>query len=130
MAKQKTYATATPPVAPEQIPMAAGVTSTRVPLTHLIPTVAIMTLAERLEEGRRRKGDGAWNATTNNQECLDDMEFVLERISHVIRHACLLRDKIVAHDVAGMQADDDAGAVLFGGALLSCAVERLLRKHE
>lgn len=104
--------------APE-VPLAGGiVSSSAIPGFHLIPTEALTRLAARFELGLERKGDKAWNAITDNQQCLTARDFVLSRIDHVIGHAMKLRDKLVR----GMPLDDDdAGAIIWGGAFLCCA---------
>ena len=48
------------------------VSSSKCPPFHLIPLVALEKLAERFQCGVDRKGDGAWNAISHNQECLTD----------------------------------------------------------
>ena len=107
-----------------QIPMAGGkVLSTKAPAVHLIPTVVIEKIADRFELGIEKKGDKAWNATSSNQEVLQDRGFVLDRINHVIHHAMKLKDKIVKGDFAGIQEDDDASAIGWGAAFLICVVE-------
>ncbi len=118
----------------QEVEMAGGkVSSSKVDMLHLIPTDALTGLADRFAVGSARKGDKAWNATTNNHEALEDREFLLERVSHVIRHALLLRDQIVAGrfvGVEGMEEDsfyENAGAVAFGGALMLCAAKRIER---
>lgn len=101
------------------------VSSSKVPALHLIPTEALLCLADRFQVGTERKGDGAWNALTKNQQCLDDNAFLIERCSHIIRHTMLLRDQL-AH---GFNDEEDspyenAGAIIFGGALMACAMAR------
>jgi hypothetical protein len=110
---------------PEQIEMAGGLAlSSKGPPIHLIPTVALERIAERFVLGIERKGDKAWNAVSTNQDCLRDKAFVLERISHVIHHACKLRDKLISgKNLVG--DDDDAGAVAWGGVFLLCAVDAI-----
>ncbi len=116
---------------PEQVLMAGGIAaSSKIPPFHLIPTASLEGLAERFALGVQRKGDKAWNATSLNQACLEDAEFVLERIGHVIHHAMKLRDKIAAKDVSAILEDDDAGAIAWGGAFLLCAVDRMRKGHE
>ena len=104
--------------------MAGGlVTSSKIPGFHRVPTEALRRLAERFDLGVERKGeDKAWNALSKNQEVLTNREFVLERIGHVIYYALKLRDKVLAGDLSG---DDDAGAVIWGGAFLCCATKAL-----
>ncbi len=102
-----------------EIPFAGGkVSSSKSPRFELIPTVALVRLADRFELGLERKADKAWNAMTPNQEVLQDRAFVLSRIAHVISHALKLRDKVIA---GGVMGDDDAAAILWGGAFLVCA---------
>lgn len=116
---------------PEQILMAGGkAASTKVPALHLIPTDALVNLAFRFELGIERKGDKAWNALSKNQEILLDREFLIERISHIIHHALKLRDKLLKNDIAGMEEDDDAGAVTWGGVFLLSAVEAIKKDKE
>lgn len=102
------------------------VLSTKGPALHLIPMEALVGLADRFEKGVERKGEGAWNALSANQECLVDTEFLLDRISHLITHALKFRDQLVR----GVKPDeesmyDNAGAVAFGGALLLCAAKEV-----
>jgi hypothetical protein len=107
---------------PEQLPMAGGLTLTsKGPLFHLIPTIALERLAARCELGVERKGDKAWNAVSNNQACLLDRELAIERCSHIIHHALKLRDKLVAG--ADTATDDDAAAIMWGGMYLISATE-------
>lgn len=108
------------------------VSSSKVPALHLIPTEALICLAERFEVGTERKGEGAWNALTKNQQCLDDKAFLIERCSHIIRHTMLLRDQL-AHGYSPEQEDspyENAGAIIFGGALMACAVKRAEEKSS
>lgn len=115
----------------EQVPMAGGqALSTRIPPYHLIPTAALDALASRLEEGVRKKGEKSWNALANNQDVLKDIDFLIDRLGHVARHAMLLRDKLHKLDFAAIEADDDAGAILFGGVLMACAVKTLLAEKD
>ena len=109
--------------------MAGGVvTSSQIPGLHLIPTEALVRLAERFELGIQRKGwDKAWNGCSANQECLTDRDFILDRIGHTIYHALKLRDSIVNGNLDG---DDDAGAIIWGGAFLCCATKRLRESQK
>ncbi len=109
----------------EQVEMAGGIAaSSKGPPLHLIPTVAMEKLAERFAKGIERKGDKSWNALSDNQECLLDREFAIERLSHVIHHALVLRDKLKAADAQAIAEDDDAGAIAWGGMFLLCAVDK------
>ena len=109
--------------------MAGGkVSSTKVPPIHLIPTVALTSLAGRFQAGIERKGDGAWNALSPNQEVLTDKEFLIERCDHIILHTLLVRDQLARGESPGEESlSHNAGAVLFGGALMACAAEALTK---
>ena len=116
---------------PPQIPMAGGLAaSSPCPPFHLIPTVGLIGLANRFQKGVERKGDKAWNAVSSNQACLQDVDFAIERLSHVIDHAMKLRDKLQAGDIWAMGEDDDAGAIAWAGIFLYCVVDGLKRRSE
>lgn len=117
---------------PEQIPMAGGkAASSKGPAFHLIPTVAMVGLAERLELGVIRKGDKAWNATSHNQEILVNKEFLIERCSHIIHHAMKLRDQLAHGEQPGEETiKDNAGAISWGGAFMLCAADALKKESE
>lgn len=107
----------------KEVDLAGGkVSSSEIYGFHLIPYEAMVRLAQRFDLGVVRKGDKAWNATTHNQEVLTSKDFILHRISHVIGHAMKLRDKIVA-GVDPLAGDDDASAVIWGGAFLCAATK-------
>ena len=105
--------------------------SSRVPPLHLIPTLCLEKTAERFRLGIERKGEKSWNAISDNQEVLTDLDFLLERTSHIVHHALRLRDKVItyrADPAAGLRLlaeDDDASAIVWGGMFLQCAVEAL-----
>lgn len=110
----------------EQVPMSGGkVLSSHIPRWELIPTVAIDCLADRFAAGIERKGDKSWNAIATNQDAIMYKKFLLDRCAHIARHAMLLRDKLLLGDIDPSD-DDDAGAILFGGALMACATRRML----
>ena len=112
---------------PEQVPMAGGkAASSKGPAFHLIPTVALIEIANRFEKGVERKKDKAWNATSNNQECLLDKDFAIERLSHVIHHAMKLRDQLVSGVKPGDESMvDNASAVAWGGVFAICATSAM-----
>ena len=98
-------------------------TSTKMAPIHLIPFKAIECLAERMQLGADLKGDRAWNLGANYKAPLMDRDFVIDRLQHVVKHAM--------HAIAALKTDsclfedgpwDDAGAIMFGGALLACSV--------
>lgn len=106
------------------------IVSTKIPHLHMIPTISLLKLAERFELGKLRKGDKSWSAVTPNQEVLQNREWLIERLSHVMLHALKLRDKLVANDVAGMQDDNDAAAIAWGGCMLIAAIDSIVTSHE
>ena len=106
------------------------VSSSKCPPFHLIPLVALEKIAERFQCGIDRKGDGAWNAISHNQECLTDYKLIMDRISHVIHHAMKLRDKFHSENMELINSDDDASAVAWGGVFLICAIEALKTKKS
>lgn len=115
---------------PPQIPYAGGnALSTKIPAFHLIPTVALEALAKRFEKGIERKGDKAWNALSPNQSILTDREFAIERIAHIIHHCMKLRDKLIAGGDNPFEGDDDAGAIIWGGAFL-CSVKQAMKEQN
>ncbi len=112
---------------PVQIAMAGGKAASSVgPPFHLIPTSALTHLANRFQKGIERKGDKAWNALSNNQECLTDKDFVIERMSHIIHHALKLRDQIRFGVQPGDESlTENAAAMAWGGIFAICAAEQL-----
>lgn len=115
---------------PEQVPFAGGLAaSSKIPPLHLIPTVALESLANRFELGIKRKGDKSWNALSSNQSILTDREFAIERTAHVIQHAMKLRDKLLSGE--GLPGDDDdAGAIMWAGAFFACVGAALTKEKE
>lgn len=115
------------------LPLGDGkIASSKIPPLHLIPTVALERIAERFQTGVDRKGDKAWNATTPNQEALLDLDLLLDRIGHGIRHLLLLRDKVVAmrNDAEPLNLeDDDAAAAAWAGVYAICAVDAIVNSR-
>lgn len=94
-----------------------GVKSTKIPRFELIPKSALEALALRFELGIERKGDGAWNALTKHkEEALQDTAFVIERLSHCILHCYDAIGKLASGE---MEGEEDAGAIMFAGAVLA-----------
>ncbi len=115
------------PAKPIEIPYADGkVSSSPCPAFILIPTEAMIRLAARFKLGEERKGDKAWNALSNNQDALENKDWILERINHVIHHCLKLRDKIKRD--APIEGDDDAAAIAWSGMFLCCATKALDEK--
>ena len=112
--------------------MAGGKAASSVgPPFHLIPTSALTHLANRFQKGIERKGDKAWNALSNNQECLLDKEFVIERMSHIIHHALKLRDQIRFGVQPGDESlTENAAAMAWGGIFAICAAEQFDKSQK
>jgi Zn finger protein HypA/HybF involved in hydrogenase expression len=107
--------------------MADGkIASTKTHDYHLIPRIALERLAARFALGQKKKGDKSWNALSNNQEVLLDKDWMIERLSHVIDHALILRDKIASNDIEAILSDDDAGAIAWAGCFLICATDAMI----
>ena len=116
---------------PEQVSIGMGlIASSKGPPLYLIPTVALERLAERFALGVERKGKLAWNATSDNQQCLTDKEALVDRLGHVIHHALKLRDKLVHGTIGDIVADDDAGAIAWGGMFALCCVDALIKEAD
>lgn len=113
------------------------VVSSKCPSFQLIPTISLLRLVERFELGQQRKGDKAWNATTD-QSVLLDRSWVMERLNHVIKHALDLRDKLSLLSKEGskeealksIKVEDDAAAIMWAGAFLIAATDAILSESE
>lgn len=110
----------------EEIPFSSGVSSSKVPRLELMPYEALVRTAARYEAGIERKGDGAWNALSNNQGCLTDRSFIMARIGHVIHHATRLQAKLLGY--VPDDGDDDAAAIAWAGQFLCCATAALAKQ--
>jgi hypothetical protein len=94
-----------------------GASSTRKPRYGLIPPIALERLAERFELGEKKYGaKGTYNALAPRRAEMLTREWVTARLEHVIAHA--LHALQVLHGQAP-DDDDDAGALMFGGAVLA-----------
>ncbi len=91
-------------------------TSSKKPRFGMIPYGALEALAERFDMGHKKHGENSWNALTN-QAGLEDEAWVISRAEHIIHHVYqyLLKLKGLIPD----DGDDDAGAILWGGCVLS-----------
>ena len=93
----------------------AHTASSKKPKLELIPYPALVALAERFELGQANYGSKAWNALSS-QVGLEDKEWLKGRISHVIHHAYLYLQKL--EGIIPDDGDDDAAAIMWGGACL------------
>lgn len=88
----------------------SGAKSSNVPRLDLIPYQALVRLAGRYEKGLLRYGRENW------RKGLTDKDYVLERAAHVLNHAAILIEKL--QGLRPDDGDDDAAAVMWGGAFL------------
>ncbi len=110
----------------EKVRFLTGVTATKGPRLDLIPYAALVSLADRFELGLERHKDGVWNAR-DDKEFPADLEWVMSRLSHIIDHAYKAMGKITG--TIPEDGEDDAGAIMWGGAFLACYKEHM-RKEE
>lgn len=99
----------------------SGAGTSKTPRFDLIPRDALIRLADRYELGLKY-GEDNW------RKGMEDKAYVIERISHVVDHALKLREKLkgrLPHD-----GDDDAAAIMWGGAFLCEATAALFQKDE
>lgn len=91
-------------------------TSSKKPRFAMIPYAALGALAERFDMGEKKHGDKSWNALTD-QTAMKDEAWIVSRAEHIIHHAYryLLKLKGLIPD----DGDDDAGAIMWGGCVLS-----------
>lgn len=118
----------TPTPTKENILFKSGAASSKIPRYDLIPRIALTKLSDRFEKGVEKHKERAWNARSQNQECLTDLEFVVARAAHAIDHASKLIEKLTG--VLPDDGDDDAGAIIWAGACLCAAVEALKAKRD
>jgi hypothetical protein len=86
----------------------------------LIPREALVRLARRYELGLVKHGKDNW------RQGIEDREYTVERAGHVIDHALKLIDKLEGREPD--DGDDDAAAIMWGGAFLCVASKKLLTK--
>lgn len=105
----------------ERIVHASGASSSRVPRLDYIPYQSIVRLAGRFELGAAKHG------LDNYRQALGDRDYVLERCAHVINHAFKLANKLRGY--LPDDGDDDAAAIMWGGAFLCEATEALKKER-
>lgn len=102
----------------EEVKEFSGVTSTKIPRFELIPFFTLCLFAGAFEEGFRKKNEGAWNALNAHlEDALKDKLFVVERLSHVIKHCYKAIGKVM--EGKEWEGEEDAGAIMFGGSVLA-----------
>lgn len=101
----------------ETVTHACGAKTSDCPRLDLIPYNALVRLAARFKKGEERYGHNNWRGG------LTDKSYVLERAAHVLNHTLLLIGKL--EGTIPDDGDDDAGAIMWGGAFLCEAMEAL-----
>lgn len=102
----------------EEVKEFSGVTSTKIPRFELIPFFTLCLFAGAFENGIEKKHEGAWNALNAHlEEALKDKLFVVERLSHVIKHCYKAIGKVM--EGKEWEGEEDAGAIMFGGSVLA-----------
>lgn len=104
-----------------------GVASTKMPGYNLIYKSALLSLAARFELGEERKKDKAINALHLERTAiaLQNADFVLARMNNAINHIFNAIGKLSGGLDDG---EDDAGAIMFAGAILAEYYARHPRK--
>jgi NTP pyrophosphatase (non-canonical NTP hydrolase) len=107
----------------------SGATSSATPRYDLIPMAALDSLARRFEKGLVSHPDG-YNAL-GNQAPLADTAWMCERLSHGARHCMIAIAKLTGQPLPPDVApnDDDAGAIMFAGAILAARPAALARRE-
>lgn len=95
------------------------------PRYDLIPYNSLKALADRFELGENKYKDKSWNANKNHLALLDD-DWIYARAAHVVQHALLYMAKMRGE--IPDNGDDDAGAIMWGGTVLSEA-KRMRNVH-
>lgn len=105
----------------EKVTLAGGhATSTIGVKFGRIPRQALVSLANRLDVGVERHGVMSWNGQSENfNEVNASLDWALERLGHVIDHSYAAIEKLMG--LREWDGEDDAGAILFGGAVLACS---------
>jgi hypothetical protein len=88
----------------------SGAKSSPAPRFDLLPRRALERVSARYEKGLERYGRDNW------RKGLTDKDYIVERIAHVIGHCYKLIEKLESPVVLEkLNADDDAGAIAWGG---------------
>jgi hypothetical protein len=98
----------------DKVTHACGATSSECPDFAQIPLTALIALANRFKLGEAKHGRDNW------RKGLSDKRYVIERLNHVAFHAMKLAHKI--ENGLPLDTDDDAGAIMWGGAFAVEAV--------
>jgi len=109
-----------------------NVTRTKKPQYSLIPKAALNAMAERFELGQIKHGPSAWNAGAMNYESALTKAWVIAGLEHLIAHAMdaikILQTGIIREPEEGLW--ENAGAIMFGGAVLAAYEEQRRQQWE
>jgi len=94
-----------------------GATSSKIPRLDRIPYDVLVLVAERFHLGAEKHGLDNW------RKGLGDVDYTIERATHVANHALRLIAKL--QNRIEDDGDDDVAAILWGGAFLSIALKML-----
>lgn len=99
----------------------SGATSSKIPRFDYIPMIGLIALARRYEKGVEKHGADNW------RKALTDVDYVCERMGHVIDHAYKAIEKLRGR--LPDDGDDDAGAIAWGGMFLAEAKAAMAQKR-
>lgn len=105
---------------PKQEMLGGMAHSVGTPPFHLIPSIALIELANQYALGESIKGKDAWNALSNNQHVLTDKVALAVRLGHVISHCTVMLDDLVADRPLNIR---DAAAIMWGGSFAIASVD-------
>ncbi len=107
-----------------------GATRTKKPKYSLIPKIALEALAARFELGEIKHEGTAWNAQCKEYDQKLTKDWVIAGLEHVINHCMDALNKIngigpyeESEDLEENSIYGDAGAIMFGGAVLAAYYE-------
>jgi hypothetical protein len=115
----------------------SGATSNPYPPLHLIPRPALVAISRIFEKGVISHKERAWNGGCPIEDYIakaSDAEFVRVRLGHAIDHASKAIERLMGRTVREDDLEpegerNDAGAIMFAGALLACYEELKKKGH-
>jgi hypothetical protein len=99
----------------------SGATSSALPGYDQLPYHAMRLLASRYSLGEAKHGRHNW------RKGLNDKDYVIKRLGHVVHHA--LKAIAILEGFVPDDGDDNAGAIMWGGAFLAEAMHELQNKQ-
>jgi len=116
------------------VTLQCGATASEAPEFHYIPIQALIRLAKRFADGAKKHEPFGWMRGLVGRPSLPprpspEVEYMLARSNHVIFHALKFQAKL--QGLLPQDGDDDAAAIMWGGAVLSelqAAMEDILEK--